>query len=485
VHGRVADGPSEQATIAGNTITGEEGEADVYIIDEYDDDVEAYRRENVAKPESSLNESQKDLPPRTEENYAAADVLADIFTTVHESAFTVAELDYITHELDDVLRSPRPNEWAFADGSLAFRATIPEKYLAERDADFFVPNEGVADAAREVKAWEAEHGDDVAGGASDGEGTRRATQLIEHAERGEPLAIEFWEEIDNFHSRHHSQGNHELDADREDEPWTDPGYVSHLNWGGDAGFEQAQRVMDVVEDVDSEAEMTLRGAVGAARSVDPRTITEADTNKVDLETLDATLREAVEADDFYIYGKASIEQWDDDDPPTFIQMDALEDALDRFFSSETAPGIISRGHQDIPVGVPVESFEFEEATTLEIGGETYHFSDGEMARSHVEDADGDGRPELWLAANISNDNEMSKKTRILAAQGDLNGFSVTVHRNDDEVTSEGRYVTECDLHAVTIGTDEQIKNPGSEFDVAAVSGKAQEVLATVRDLLTP
>jgi hypothetical protein len=108
-----------------------------------------------------------------------------------------------------------------------------------------------------------------------------------------------------------------------------------------------------------------------------------------------------------------------------------------------------------------------------------------MARSHVEDADGDGRPELWLAANISNDNEMSKKTRILAAQGDLNGFSVTVHRNDDEVTSEGRYVTECDLHAVTIGTDEQIKNPGSEFDVAAVSGKAQEVLATVRDLLTP
>lgn len=474
VHGRVAEGPQEQATVSGNTITGEEGE-NVYIIDEYDDDVEAYRRENVAKPESSLNESQKDLPPRTEENYAAADVLADIFTTVHESAFTVRELDYITHDLNGVLRSPRPNEWAFADGSLAYRAVIPEKYLAERDEDFFVPNESVADAARKVEEWEAEHGDDVAGGASDGEGSRRRTQLIEYAERGEPLAIEYWEEIANYHNRHHPQGNHELDADAEGEPWTDAGYVSHLNWGGDAGYEQAQRVMDVVDEVDSEAEVTLRGAVGATRSVDPRTITEADTNKVDLDALDGDLREAVEADDFYIYGKASIEQWDDDDPPTYIQMDALETALDRFFTSETAPGIISRHHQDIPVGVPVESFEFSKPTTLEIDGETYQFSEGETARSHVEDADGDGRPELWLAANISNDNEMAKKTRILAAQNDLTGFSVTVHRNDDEVTSEGRYVTECDLHAVTIGTDEQIKNPGSEFDVASIGGKLRRV----------
>jgi hypothetical protein len=78
---------------------------------------------------------------------------------------------------------------------------------------------------------------------------------------------------------------------------------------------------------------------------------------------------------------------------------------------------------------------------------------------------------------------MGKKTRVLASQGDLNGFSVTVHRNDDEMTSEGRYVTDCDLHAVTIGTSENIKNKGSEFDVAAVGGKLRRVADVVRNVI--
>ena len=67
VHGRVAD-VGEQFTVGGNTITGEEGEA-VYLIHEWDDEVEAFRRENVAKPESSLSESGMDLPPASEENF--------------------------------------------------------------------------------------------------------------------------------------------------------------------------------------------------------------------------------------------------------------------------------------------------------------------------------------------------------------------------------------------------------------------------------
>jgi hypothetical protein len=69
VHGRVAD-RGEQFTVGGNTITGEEGEA-VYLIHEWDEEVEAFRRENVAKPESSLSDSQIDMPPASEENFQA------------------------------------------------------------------------------------------------------------------------------------------------------------------------------------------------------------------------------------------------------------------------------------------------------------------------------------------------------------------------------------------------------------------------------
>ena len=70
VHGRVAEVGDEFSPAEGVTITGDEGEA-VYLIHELDDSLEPpqYRRENVAKPESSLNESQADLPP-TEGNFA-------------------------------------------------------------------------------------------------------------------------------------------------------------------------------------------------------------------------------------------------------------------------------------------------------------------------------------------------------------------------------------------------------------------------------
>jgi hypothetical protein len=73
VRGRVADVGDEFSPAKGVTITGEEGEA-VYLIHELDDELEPpqYRRENVAKPESSLNESQADLPP-LEGNFADND----------------------------------------------------------------------------------------------------------------------------------------------------------------------------------------------------------------------------------------------------------------------------------------------------------------------------------------------------------------------------------------------------------------------------
>ena len=71
VHGIVESVNPEQATVDGVTITGDDDEP-VYVIDEYDDQREGYQSDNVAKPESSLDESTKDLPPHTDENMLSA-----------------------------------------------------------------------------------------------------------------------------------------------------------------------------------------------------------------------------------------------------------------------------------------------------------------------------------------------------------------------------------------------------------------------------
>jgi uncharacterized coiled-coil protein SlyX len=73
VSGRVAEVREEQATVGGGdvTITGDEDEP-VYIIDEYVEERDGFERANVAKPESSLSESQRDLPSRSDDNYLSA-----------------------------------------------------------------------------------------------------------------------------------------------------------------------------------------------------------------------------------------------------------------------------------------------------------------------------------------------------------------------------------------------------------------------------
>lgn len=178
------------------------------------------------------------------------------------------------------------------------------------------------------------------------------------------------------------------------------------------------------------------------------------------------VEQALEADEFYIYGKASIQQYDVED--VRISVKALEDALDRFFDSKDAPGIISRGHTDVPVGMPVLEHTLDSDTTLVIDGETYHFEAGETLRTEAKEADGDGRPELWLLSRLANDTDIARETRLQALAGELNGYSVTVKPKSgaEQYTEDGRDVLAVDLHAVTVGSDEQIKNKGSEFDVA-------------------
>jgi hypothetical protein len=86
VRGRVADVGDEFEPADGVVITGEEGEA-VYLIHELDDSLEPpqYRRGNVAKPESSLDASQADLPP-LEGNFADEETNMSDSDTDTESA---------------------------------------------------------------------------------------------------------------------------------------------------------------------------------------------------------------------------------------------------------------------------------------------------------------------------------------------------------------------------------------------------------------
>lgn len=464
VHGRVAEAREEAATPEGSDqqITGDDGEP-VYLIDEWDDRVKAFRRENVAKPESSLSPSRKDFPARRDDAYVDSEAWASLTMPVRESAFSTAELDHVAAAYPDVLQQLDATTWALADGAAVYTADVPARY---DDIDL-TPTEGMQQAAQRVLDVSDETGNpnDCLTPA----GWARARDIA----GGGRLRPDTWREMDAFFERKGAQGSDEADG-REDR--TDCQWMEWQAWGGDAGESRAATVTDRLDRADAKSEMELQGSVAAQRSVE--SITEADSNRVDLDSLTDEERAAVEADDFHLYGKASIEQWNRDES-VYIQMDALKTALERFFESETAPGIISRHHQDIPVGVPVREFEFGEDTTLQIGDETYDFAAGDVARSHVEDADGDGRPELWLAANISNDNEMAKKTRVLALRDDLDGFSVTIHRNEDRITEEGgTIVTAADLHAVTIGTAEQIRNEGSEFDVASYSAAA---IQRVRD----
>jgi len=486
VHGRVAD-VREQYTppTASEPITGEEDE-DVYVIDEWDDDVGAYRKENVGKPESSLNESQRDLPPRTDENYAA---LASV------SEWTVRELDGIAREMDILSRAePAPGTivWQSADRAITYFAELPDKYEEEIGEGAFVPPETAAENARKALEWYETHPEEFGAGADDGEGIRRARQIVDHYENDEPLAPEYVVEIQGYLSRSDAQdGRAELDDDvPDDQPWLDDGYTAHLLWGGDAMLSWADDLVDEMEAVDEQEQQATTDdgweADGPATAVTQASvaaddldtmgplrssITKEGSNEIDVESLPEEYQAALEADDFLVYGKASIEQYDRTDDPIKIEMEALEDALERFFESESAPGIISLYHDDIPVGVPVREHTLDEDTTIQLespGGEPerYEFEAGDKLTTHVEDGDGDGRPEMWLLSNLAGDSEMAKEVRLRALQGQLNGYSVTIHRNRDEETDTGKLVTQCDLHAVTLGESEIVKNAGSTFGVA-------------------
>lgn len=199
----------------------------------------------------------------------------------------------------------------------------------------------------------------------------------------------------------------------------------------------------------------------------------------DLQNLSAEEREVLTADEFIIYGKANIEQWNEPAPgedPIYIEMEALEERLDQLLALDN----LSRRHDDTKVGDFRAEHTLESDATIHLDdGETLRFGAGETLRTGViregEALPGDNgtadEDALWLVANVygKDDTEgsvLSYETRLGAYYGHLDGFSVTVYRREYDDTDRGAVISELDFLAVTIGEDELIKNKGSTFGVA-------------------
>lgn len=201
--------------------------------------------------------------------------------------------------------------------------------------------------------------------------------------------------------------------------------------------------------------------------------------------------DALEADEFVVYGRASIEKFDsggeNSEVPEILDMGALEAALDRFFNSEKAPGIISLAHEDIPVGRPLQAYDVPEDTAIDVDGDTFEFEAGDTITTHVEDSDADGRPELWLVADLAKDTELARKVRLGVLTGELDGFSVTFGRKATEGEAQGRRVTALDLFSVTLAPGDMVANEGAEFDLAGFKTQMDSYLPTARgdDAVSP
>lgn len=214
-------------------------------------------------------------------------------------------------------------------------------------------------------------------------------------------------------------------------------------------------------------------APNGVRRIDPSAVVQKEDGSresrlVDEESIPDEYREGIEADDFVIYGKASVEQYDEDGQ--VVDVGALEGSLEQLYKS----GNISRRHKDVRVGEPLPEWTLDEDRTLELGDETYEFRAGDTLTTGVNPdiveerrvGEGTGEDEFWLASDIWNDTEIGKDTRLRTMSGDLNGFSVTIYAKEKQPTAKGEGVTEVDFHAVTIGSDDAIKNKASRFDIA-------------------
>ena len=117
------------------------------------------------------------------------------------------------------------------------------EYIQEQQ-ETYKPPAGAASAAKKALRWRDEHGDEVK--AMTHVGWTRANQLAKR----ENLSYDTVKRMARF-ARH--KKNSVVNPKYKDTPWKDRGLVAWLGWGGDAGVNWAQGVVDRVEKQKSES----------------------------------------------------------------------------------------------------------------------------------------------------------------------------------------------------------------------------------------
>lgn len=113
------------------------------------------------------------------------------------------------------------------------------QFIKEDEEETYKPPAGAANNAKKALKWKEEHGDDEVT-AMTRTGWTRASQLADREE----LSYDTVKRMAAF-ARH--KDNAKISPEHEDEPWKDNGYVAWLGWGGDAGVNWAQGIVDKVE----------------------------------------------------------------------------------------------------------------------------------------------------------------------------------------------------------------------------------------------
>jgi len=112
------------------------------------------------------------------------------------------------------------------------------RYLAEEE-ETYTPPASAANNAKKALKWKEEHGDDEVT-AMTRTGWTRASQLADREE----LSYDTVKRMAAF-ARH--KENASVAAEYKDTPWKDNGHVAWLGWGGDAGVNWAQQIVDKKE----------------------------------------------------------------------------------------------------------------------------------------------------------------------------------------------------------------------------------------------
>lgn len=185
---------------------------------------------------------------------------------------------------------------------------------------------------------------------------------------------------------------------------------------------------------------------------------------------EATVSRGVQAvfkaqDEFLIWGPASVEIVDKEGDK--ISVEALDKALPQLLKRAR----LSLEHTDQIVGRILERFETQEPVTVEINGTSYERNEFPTS---VLDLDDDSPPALYVAGEIFEDTQQSKRAREQIEDGELTSYSISgealVTRKKVEEGTVYDDILDLDLSAVTLCQEGM--NQGASY--AKVEGEVSD-----------